>query len=409
MMTTPTRNRPPDPRRLRTTAKGRISCGDGDCCNNDPFATAWHRRVSDLHAPCRPRLTIVALPPPAPPTPTTPLPEDDLALLGEAADAGERLRAQVARVVIGQEDAVRALLAATFAGGHTLLVGVPGLAKTLLVKTLAAALGWRFSRIQFTPDTMPGDIVGMELLQEQQGDGQTRSSRQMTFVPGPIFANLVLADEINRTPPKTQAALLEAMQERQVTSMGRPHPLDPPFIVVATQNPVEQEGTYPLPEAQLDRFTFCLWLDYPAAAEEERIVSETAAPRDERVEPVLDRERFLALQRLVRRVPASPSVVRYAVALARATRPVLHDAESFASRYIEWGAGPRAGQQMILTAKAAAALEGEPAVTLEHVRRVAPHVLRHRVLPNYLALGEGLDAAAIVAHVLETVDPRGAT
>ncbi len=340
--------------------------------------------------------------PTAPPEVTAPDTQsgDDAALLSQVAQRYDELRAAIGKVIIGQDDTVRALLAAIFAQGHVLVIGVPGLAKTLLVKTLARALGWSFKRVQFTPDMMPADIVGMELLHEH--DGQ----REMRFVPGPIFANLILADEINRTPPKTQAALLEAMQEHTVTSLGKPHTLEQPFVVVATQNPIEQEGTYPLPEAQLDRFMFSLWIDYPSVAEEEQIVAETTAPRPTDVTPVFSKDDMLEYQALVKRIPVSKHVVSYAVALARATRPNDAAADDYVKRYVEWGAGPRAGQYLILGAKAMAALAGEPTVTAEHVRQVAPHVLRHRVLPNYNATGEGINAQQVVEHVLtSTAEP----
>ena len=253
------------------------------------------------------------------------------------------IRGQIGGVIIGQDArSSGSLLAAIFAQGHVLIIGVPGLAKTLLVRTLAAALGWSFKRIQFTPDMMPADIIGMELLQEERGHGAADGGammRAMRFVPGPIFANLVLADEINRTPPKTQVALLEAMQEYTVTSMGRSYPLVRPFIVAATQNPIEQEGTYPLPEAQLDRFMFSLWMDYPSVQEEERIVAATTSGPEVVVEPVFTREQMLAFQELVRRVPVPQHAVSYAVAVARATRPGDAGAGSFVKQYVEWGAG----------------------------------------------------------------------
>ncbi len=323
---------------------------------------------------------------------------DDVALLAEASQGFQRLESEIGRVIIGQEDTVRSLLAAIFCEGHVLLVGVPGLAKTLLVKTLSQVLGWDFRRIQFTPDMMPADIIGMELLQEDAGGG-----RQMRFVPGPIFANIILADEINRTPPKTQSALLEAMQELQVTSLGNRHGLDRPFVVVATQNPIEQEGTYPLPEAQLDRFMFSLWMDYPGVEEEERIVMETTAPRPIELEPVFSKEQMMRFQALVRRIPVSRHVVGYAVALARATRPDSPASSELATRYVQWGAGPRAGQHMVLAGKALAVLDGEPTVTAKHIRQAAPHVLRHRVLTNYQAAGEGLSTADIVTRIIEEI------
>ena len=329
--------------------------------------------------------------------------QDDVALLAEASRGCQRLRDEISKVIIGQDQIVRTLLAAIFSEGHVLIIGVPGLAKTLLVKTLGQALGWQFRRLQFTPDMMPADIIGMELLQEDVTTGR----RSMKFVPGPIFANIILADEINRTPPKTQSALLEAMQEYNVTSMGAGHALEKPFIVVATQNPIEQEGTYPLPEAQLDRFMFSLWMDYPAVADEERIVLETTAPQQAGAEPVFSKERMLAFQALVRRLPVSGHVVSYAVALVRATRPGNVAASEVAKTYVEWGAGTRAAQHMVLAGKALAVLDGTPTVTIEHIRRIAPVVLRHRVLPNYQAAGEGVDAASIIERILaETVEPQ---
>ena len=323
----------------------------------------------------------------------------DLQLLAEAHQGYRKLAEEIGKVIVGQRDIVRQLLAAIFAQGHVLIIGVPGLAKTLLVKTLASALGWNFKRIQFTPDMMPADIIGMELLQE---DGTT-GGRAWKFTPGPIFANIILADEINRTPPKTQSALLEAMQEYSVTSMGKSHLLEKPFVVVATQNPIEQEGTYPLPEAQLDRFMFSLWVEYPSVEEEEAIVHATTSPVEVNVAPVFTKAQMIAFQQLVRRIPVSKHVVSYAVALARATRPNNPAASSATKDYVEWGAGPRASQYLILAAKAFAALDGQTAVTAEHVRQAAVIVLRHRVLPNYNATGEGITAGQIVAKILGDV------
>ena len=329
---------------------------------------------------------------------TTELGAGDVELLRQATDGYEQLRRQMGHVIIGQDRIVRPLLAAVFCQGHVLVVGVPGLAKTLMVKTLASVLGWQFKRIQFTPDMMPADIIGMELLQDDADTG----TRRMRFVPGPIFANIILADEINRTPPKTQSALLEAMQEYTVTSMGHTNLIDRPFIVVATQNPIEQEGTYPLPEAQLDRFMFSLWMDYPSVEEEQTIVSTTTDPGEPQVERVFSAEQMQAFTDLARRVPASAHVVRFAVDIARATRPTA-EADDFVKQNVEWGAGPRAGQHMILAGKALAVLDGEPAVTARHVREAAPLVLRHRVLPNYNATGENIGAPEIIAHVLEQI------
>jgi MoxR-like ATPase len=323
----------------------------------------------------------------------------DAELLARASSGYQQLKSEIAKVIVGQDEIVRQLLAAIFAQGHTLIIGVPGLAKTLLVKTLAHALGWSFKRIQFTPDMMPADIIGMELLQEDRATG----ARTMRFLHGPIFANIILADEINRTPPKTQSALLEAMQEYNITSMGKSYALERPFIVVATQNPIEQEGTYPLPEAQLDRFMFSLWVDYPSVEEEEDIVMATTASAERTVEEVFSREQMTAFQELVRRVPASRHVVSYAVAIARATRPVSGTAGNYVRQYVEWGAGPRASQYMVLAGKALAVLDGQTSVCAEHVRTAAGFVLRHRVLPNYNATGEGITAQQIVEKVLSEI------
>jgi len=347
--------------------------------------------------------------------PQNDLPADDAQLLEQAAAGYATLKTEIAKVIVGQDDIVTALLASIFAEGHALLIGVPGLAKTLLVKTLADVLGWDFNRIQFTPDMMPADIIGMEILQETRGE-DAAACREMQFVPGPLFANIILADEINRTPPKTQSALLEAMQERQVTSMGHRHVLAPPFVVVATQNPIEQEGTYPLPEAQLDRFMLSLHLDYPNVEEEEQIVLETTgpAPGSQGHDPasgspgaptksLISKDQFMAMQALVRRLPVSPHVVSYAVALARATRPNSAAASDVAQAYVEWGAGPRAGQHMVLLGKALALMHGQPAVTADHIRQAAPHVLGHRILPNFQAAGEGITASNIVDRVLNEI------
>jgi MoxR-like ATPase len=327
--------------------------------------------------------------------------QDDAELLREAAAGYQNLREQIGRVIIGQDVIVRQLLAAIFSEGHVLIIGVPGLAKTLLVKTLGQALGWSFKRIQFTPDMMPADIIGMELLQD--GSAAAPGGRGWKFTKGPVFANLILADEINRTPPKTQSALLEAMQEYTVTSMGQSHALEKPFVVVATQNPIEQEGTYPLPEAQLDRFMFSLWVDYPSHEEEERIVAATTAPRQTDVQQVYTREQMMAFQQLVRRVPASPHIISYAVALSRATRPTDPLAGEFVKRYVEWGAGPRGAQYLVLAGKAMAVLDGRPTVTAEHIRQAAQPVLRHRVLANYNAAGEGITPSRIIDEVVKSV------
>ena len=316
--------------------------------------------------------------------------------IGQQCDA---LRRELGRVVIGQQATVDSLLVALLCRGHVLVVGVPGLAKTILVRTLAKAVDLNFHRIQFTPDMMPSDILGTELIQEDPSTGQ----RHLRFVRGPVFSQLILADEINRTPPKTQAALLEAMAEHQVTVAGQTMPLDEPFIVVATQNPIEQEGTYPLPEAQLDRFMLSLWMDYPTKQEEARVVMETPRIHSERIEPVMSRAELLEYADLIWRMPVSQHVVDYAVSLSRATRPNSDEATPFVKQYVEWGAGPRAGQAMVHAAKALAAMAGDPTPSAKHVRQAAPGVLRHRVLPNYAAAGDDVDVQRIVQQVIESV------
>jgi MoxR-like ATPase len=323
--------------------------------------------------------------------------ERDEELLERLAEARVQLEEQIARRVIGQHVVVEGLLTTLLADGHALLVGVPGLAKTLLISTLADALDLKFSRIQFTPDLMPSDITGTEVLEEERATGR----RQFRFVRGPIFANVVLADEINRTPPKTQAALLQAMQERQVTAAGDTMTLERPFFVLATQNPIEQEGTYPLPEAQLDRFMMELRIGYPTREEEERVAMQTTGSEVHEVRPVLGAAELLELQRLVRRVPAAPSLVSYAVRLARATRPDDAEAPELTKRYIGWGAGPRASQYLVLGAKARAALHGRGVPNLEDVRAIAPAVLRHRVVVSFQAEADGRTPADLVAELLQ--------
>jgi MoxR-like ATPase len=311
----------------------------------------------------------------------------------------QELFRQIGRVIVGQEYVVQNLVAALLARGHCLLIGVPGLAKTLLVKTLAQTLDWEFRRVQFTPDLMPSDIVGTELLETDAATGE----RRLRFVPGPVFTNVLLADEVNRTPPRTQSALLEAMQEYAVTVGGRTLPIAQPFFVVATQNPIEQEGTYPLPEAQLDRFMFSLTFDYPSREQEEEIVAATTGEECPEIEPVFTREELIALQRLVRAVPVTEHVVAYAVSLARATRPSDSDATAMAKRYVEWGAGPRASQYLLLGAKARALLMGRPTPSANDVRAVAFQVLRHRIIPNYAAMADGINSSAIIEDLLRQV------
>ena len=298
-----------------------------------------------------------------------------------------KLRAEIGKVIVGQEEVIHNTMLSIFCQGHVLLVGVPGLAKTLLVNTIGQALGLSFSRIQFMPDLMPSDIVGTEILDE---------SRQFRFIKGPVFANIILADEINRTPPKTQAALLEAMQERSVTVSGKTYRLQEPFFVLATQNPIEQEGTYPLPEAQLDRFMFNLLLDYPSYEEEVEIVKNTTVGRDAKVEPVLSPEEIVYFQQLVRRVPVSDHVYEYAVSLSAKTRPHTSSAHDWANRFLSWGAGPRASQYLIIGAKANALLAGKYSPDIEDVQKVAVPILRHRIIRNYTAEAEGVSIEDII-------------
>jgi MoxR-like ATPase len=326
----------------------------------------------------------------------------DLAELEELNKAYADIREQMSRQIVGQNDVVDQLLIAVFARGHCILEGVPGLAKTLMVHSLAESLALDFNRIQFTPDLMPSDITGTEVLYEDRNSG----ARELRFVPGPIFANLILADEINRTPPKTQAALLEAMQERQVTAGGHRHVLPDPFFVLATQNPIEQEGTYPLPEAQLDRFLFKIFITYPKPEEERRIYRLTTGAVEQKIEPTLDGARISALQRLVRRVPVSDHCIDYAMDLVRATRGPDHGGPKYIADWVAWGAGPRAGQSLILAAKAKAALMGRPSVSVEDIQAVAPPVLRHRIVINYNAQAAGESSDSIVKKLLSDVPIR---
>jgi MoxR-like ATPase len=323
--------------------------------------------------------------------------DQDVELLDRLAEARRTLEAEIGRRVVGQHAIVEGLLIALLADGHALLVGVPGLAKTLLISTLASALELDFSRIQFTPDLMPSDITGTEVLEEDRSTGK----RLFRFVRGPIFANVVLADEINRTPPKTQAALLQAMQEREVTAAGDTMKLDRPFFVLATQNPIEQEGTYPLPEAQLDRFMLELRIGYPTREEEEQVAMQTTGASQPVIRRVLGGEELVALQKLVRRVPAPPSLVSYAVRLVRSTRPDDESAPELTRRYVSWGAGPRASQYLVLGAKARAALSGRGMPDLEDVRAIAPSVLRHRVVPSFQAEADGRTASDLVDELIE--------
>jgi len=329
------------------------------------------------------------------------LKDSDLQAVERLGAAYDRITSELAKVIIGQRDVIEELLIAMFAGGHCLLVGVPGLAKTLMIRTLADALNLSFNRIQFTPDLMPADITGTEVIQEDKATG----SRSFKFLPGPIFANVVLADEINRTPPKTQAALLEAMQEHQVTVGGQRHKLPEPFFVLATQNPIEQEGTYPLPEAQLDRFMFNVFVDYPNEDEEFAIVRQTTAESVPTIEPTLSHAEVSALQSFVRRVPVADHVIRYAMQFSRLTRGRNGAVPDFIKNYVSWGAGPRASQYLILGAKARALLHRRPYVSIEDVLAVARPVLRHRIITNFNAEAEGIKSDDIVKRLAELI-PR---
>ena len=317
-------------------------------------------------------------------------------MLERLAAARADLLAQVGRRIVGQKEVLDGILTAVFSGGHALLLGVPGLAKTLMVSTVAQALDLEFSRIQFTPDLMPSDITGTEIIEEDQTTGK----RGFRFVRGPVFANIVLADEVNRTPPKTQAALLQAMQEHQVTAAGQTHALPAPFFVLATQNPIEQEGTYPLPEAQLDRFMFELRVAYPSKEEEETIVEATTGDLSATIAPVLTAEDVLALQHLVRRIPVTKPLVRAAVTLVRMTRPPDAEAPQLMKEFVAWGAGPRASQYLILGAKARAALDGRPMPDYDDLRAVAPTVLTHRLVINFAAEAAGRTASDIVDELV---------
>ncbi len=325
--------------------------------------------------------------------------DDDLRLVHELHEAHQHISAELAKVIVGQQQVIEELLIALFARGHCLLVGVPGLAKTLMIRTVASALSLEFNRVQFTPDLMPSDITGTEVIQEDKSTG----AREFRFLKGPIFANIVLADEINRTPPKTQAALLEAMQEQQVTVGGRRHALPQPFFVLATQNPIEQEGTYPLPEAQLDRFMFQVWVDYPSEDEEFEIVKRTTADLEFKITPTLSADQIARLAHIVRRVPIADHTARYALQLARLTRKGQPGAPAFINDYVMWGAGPRASQYLVLAAKARAVLRGRYYVSHEDICAVAAPVLRHRIKTNFNADAEGITPDEIVRRLVALV------
>ncbi|MDG2213105.1 MAG: MoxR family ATPase [Verrucomicrobiota bacterium] len=311
----------------------------------------------------------------------------------------DRIKTELGKTIIGQEDVIDEILISLFAGGHCLITGAPGLAKTLLVKSIAEIFDLKFSRVQFTPDLMPADITGTEVLSE------TDQGRQLRFVPGPVFANIILADEINRTPPKTQAALLESMQEHQVTAAGQQHPLPEPFFVLATQNPIEMEGTYPLPEAQLDRFMFNVIIDYLPEDHEVAVVQQTTADPGESIEPLFNAEDVLRFNDLVRKVPIAEDIVRYAVRLAAASRPHQENTPDFVNEWISWGAGLRAAQFLVLGAKARTLIQGRSHVETSDIQALAAPVLRHRVLVNYRAEAEGITTQKIISQLLDHVSP----
>ena len=316
----------------------------------------------------------------------------DVEAINSLKDAYTRLDAEIGKVVIGQQDVVKDVIISIFSRGHCLLVGVPGLAKTLLVTTISRVLGLDYNRIQFTPDLMPSDIVGTEILDE---------NRQFRFIKGPLFANIILADEINRTPPKTQAALLEAMQEKAITAAGKRYELSQPFFVLATQNPIEQEGTYPLPEAQLDRFMFNIWVDYPKYEDELLVVKSTTSDAKIELSPILSAEEILFYQDLVRRIPVTDKVLEYAVKLAVKTRPNSEHAPDIVKKYLAWGAGPRASQFLVLGAKCHAAIRGRYSPDIEDVNAVATAILRHRIIRNYKAEAEGLSVETIIKQLMD--------
>ena len=311
----------------------------------------------------------------------------DVAAVKQFVEKYSELKKEIAKVIIGQDDVVNQILISIFSGGHSLLVGVPGLAKTLMVNTIAQALGLDFKRIQFTPDLMPSDILGSEILDED---------RHFKFIKGPIFANIILADEINRTPPKTQAALLEAMQERSVTVAGHNYKLNLPYFVLATQNPIEQEGTYPLPEAQLDRFMFAINLDYPSFEEEVQVVKATTNDTPSKVNALFSADEIVEFQHLIRRIPVVDNVIEYAVSMVGKTRPNTNAANDLVKTYIDWGAGPRASQNLILADKTHAAIHGKFSQDIEDVQAVAPSILRHRIIKNYKAEAEGISEEQII-------------
>ena len=328
----------------------------------------------------------------------------DLALVHQMRERTDRIRLEVGKVIVGQRDVLEQVLMCMIAGGHALLIGLPGMAKTLLIRTISQVLDLKYKRVQFTPDLMPSDIIGTDVLDTDPATG----NKEFRFIQGPIFCNLLLADEINRTPPKTQAALLEAMQEKMVTAGNKSYTLEEPFFVLATQNPIEQEGTYPLPEAQLDRFMFNILVDYPAPHEEEEILRVTTGGKRAEPQPVLTREEILQLQEVTRKVPVSDHIIKYVTRLVGATRPSNENAPEVTKQFVSTGAGPRAGQYLILAAKATAILEGRIHISCADIRRAAPPVLRHRILTNFAADSEGMTSLDIIAKLLKEVPEPGA-
>lgn len=324
--------------------------------------------------------------------------QSDIQAIERLASSMKTVKSEIGKVIIGQEKIIEELIISLFARGHCLLIGVPGLAKTLLIKTLARSIDLSYNRIQFTPDLMPGDITGNEVIENNVSTGE----KQFRFIKGPIFANIILADEINRTPPKTQSALLEAMEEHSVTAAGNTYTLEEPFFVLATQNPIEQEGTYPLPEAQLDRFMFNIWLDYPSAAEEIKIVKSTTADFAPQINKILTAKEIIEFQKLVRRVPVADNVVDFAVKLVRATRPAESD-KKFVKDYISYGAGPRASQYLILGAKSRAAIMGKYTPDIDDVRAVAVPVMRHRIVSNFSAEADNISQNQIIEMLLKEI------
>ncbi|MCZ6680704.1 MAG: MoxR family ATPase [Candidatus Poribacteria bacterium] len=331
------------------------------------------------------------------------MPDADLEAAEFLKDARESILTELKKRIVGQQEVIDELLMALFSQGHCLLVGVPGLAKTLLISSLAQILDLEFNRVQFTPDLMPSDIIGTDIIQEDMEKG----SRFFRFIKGPVFANIVLADEINRTPPKTQAALLQAMQEYKVTAGGTTYELDLPFFVLATQNPIEQEGTYPLPEAQLDRFMFNIYLDYPNPSDEKQIVMTTTSAYEPHLGHVLTGKDILRLQKIVRKVPIAESIVDYAVTLSQRSRPNTPDAPDFIKDWVNWGAGPRASQYLVLGAKARAIMHGRYHVSYDDIKAVAKPVLRHRILTNFNAEADGISSLDIINRLLDIVEPSG--